>query len=651
MKKYNIKKYIPQCIIIIILICFQVYCSTEIPKHMADSINIGYVQKGVDKTIFNQMGILTYNNLVNNSDNKDIFNNNYTKYGDVYKLNKNANKQEIIEETSNVLTKIMHTDNEKAKIAFIGSEYERLNIDSGLNYIKLTSLKMLGFALCGGLFVISSGFFISRMTATIARELRKKVFLKVENFSNNNLEKFGIGSLITRTTNDIVKLQGSLNMLMKISLMAPVTLVIASLQAYRIAPELMKVLVALSSCLLIAIIIAVFLLVPKVEFMQKLIDKSNNIMREILSGKRVIRAFNKMEYENEKFDNLNIIVKKTGMFIQFVIAIANPFAGFMLNISAIFIIYFTAKIIPIHNIGIGSILAFIQYAIQIMVSFLMLTSIFFIIPNAIISYRRIDEVLNEKINILNDENLEKLEKIETLEFRNVSYSYDHSEACAVENISFSLKGNETLAIIGSTGSGKTTVIKLLLRFLDRTTGDILINGKDIKEYSLNSVRDRISYTPQTSKLFSGTVLENIAYNDKNPDVDRVKNAIKLACAEEFADITKVLNQSGANLSGGQKQRIQIARSIYKNPDIIVFDDSFSALDNKTDKQIRENLEKIGMKKIFISQKISTIKNAEKIIVLNDGEIVGFGKHEELLKNCSIYKEIYNTQTGGGYERE
>lgn len=645
-KNYNVKKYLHYYIAIVILICLQVYCSTEIPKYMSNSINIGYMQKGVDKIIFNELSYETYDLLVNNSDNKEIFEKNYEKIENRYKLIKNSEKKKLITETSNSLEKILHTDNKKAKISFIINEYSKLNIDYGKSYIKINSLKMLAIALSGTIFVISSGFLISKLSTTVSKILRRKLFVKVENFSNNNLNKFGISSLITRTTNDITRLQTSINMLLKISLVAPITLVIASTKAYLIAPKLMWVLVILSGILLVAIIIALLLLISKVELSQKLLDKLNNMMREILTGKRVIRVFNKVDYENKKFDDLNKFITRINGFIQFVLAIVSPFATFILNISAVFIIYFTAIIIPNNNIGIGSILAFIQYAIQIMVSFLMMTSIFFIIPNAIISFKRIDEVLNEKIDIYNNNNLEKINSIESIEFNNVSFKYNNSESNVVNNINFKINKNETLAIIGSTGSGKTTIIKLLLRLIDATTGSILINGKEINQYELKQLRDKISYTPQIAKLFSGTILENIAYNDNNPDIDRVNEAINLACAQEFADIYKVLNQSGVNLSGGQKQRIQIARSIYKNPSVIIFDDSFSALDNKTDKKIRENLEKLNMIKIFISQKISTIKNADNIIVLNDGDVVGIGKHDELLKNCNIYSEIYNTQTGG-----
>ncbi|WP_156286072.1 ABC transporter ATP-binding protein [Oceanivirga salmonicida] len=524
------------------------------------------------------------------------------------------------------------------------------NIDIGIvkndfEFIKYNSLKMLGMAFLATIFSILYIFLIAKVTATIAKELRVKLFNKVQYFSTKNLSKFGISSLLTRTTNDITKFQESLGMILRISILAPITLVITIIQAYKIAPHMLSVLAVLIGILTIGIIIAVFLLLKKFSVLQKLTDKMNAILREILSGKRVIRAFNKQEYESQKFNDVNLDIKVVYNFINIIISLINPFAEFMINISVAVVVYFIAKFIPIYNTQIGVIFAFIQYSVMIMISFLMLTSILFVIPRAYVSFKRIDEVLSEKIEIVNDESKEKLERIESIEFKNVSFSYDKAESTVIENLSFEIKSNETLGIIGSIGSGKSTIAKLLLRFLDNTGGKILINGKEIKEYTLNSLRDRISYVPQISKLFNLSILKNVAYADSNPNIDRVNMAINYAKATDFADLDIELNEGAANLSGGQKQRIQIARGIYKDADLIIFDDSFSALDNRTDRQIRENLDKLDLMKIIISQKLLTIKNANKIIVLDDGIMVGFGTHDELIKNCEIYKEIYNIQVG------
>ena len=314
--------------------------------------------------------------------------------------------------------------------------------------------------------------------------------------------------------------------------------------------------------------------------------------------------------------------------------------------SSLAVIYYASIKIWDNNIPIGNILAFIQYTSNIVVSFLLFSQIFFFIPTAIISYNRIKEILDEKTDLYDNTNSDEISNITSLDFENVSFKYEGSESYVLENISFSIKDNETLGIIGSTGSGKSSISKLILRFIDHNSGNILINNKDIRTIKTDSIRQNIAYTPQEAKILSGTVLENVAFNDNNVDIQRVQKAIDLALATEFAQLDKVINQKATNLSGGQKQRLQIARSLYKKVNLHIFDDSFSALDNITDKKIRENLKEINSMKIIVSQKISTIMSADKILVLNDGEQIGFGTHDELLKTCDVYKQIYDTQTGG-----
>lgn len=645
MKKYRIQKYIPSLLVAFVFIIIQVFCSTEIPKYLSNNINIGIMQQGVTQIYYKEMSKETYDMLLLRTNNNELIADSYVEKDGIYHIKDSTN----IKELENITKKAFGNLSEENQKQIIAAEYKKIGSNNGIEYITANSLKMLSFALAGAFFSITSSFIISYTIARFAQKIRSMLFNKIENFSTDNLNNFGISSLLTRTTKDITTLQNSLNMILKISIMAPITLIIASTQAYIIAPELMKILVILSGILLVFIILAVILVTKKMELVQRLTDRINNVLREILTGKRVIRSFNKEKVETEKFFAVNKTLNDTNRFIYYVFSFMTPFVTFMISISSVVIIYYIAQIIPTTYIGLGSIFAFIQYAISIMVSFLMLTSILFVIPQAKVSFARIDAVLEEDVKIFNDENKKKLDRIETLEFRDVCFAYDNSEDKILKNVSFKIGRGQTLGVIGGTGSGKSSITKLILRFVDATAGSVLLNDEDIKDFNLFSLRNNIAYTPQSSKVFSGTVLSNITYGSKNIDRKKAEEAIKIACAEEFANLDREINQAGANLSGGQKQRIQIARSIYKNADILIFDDSFSALDNNTDKKIRDNLDKINNMKIIISQKISTIKNADYILVLNEGSVVGLGTHDELINDCEIYKELVNTQAGGALE--
>lgn len=647
MKKFLKPKYISLLLIIVVLISFQVYFSTEIPKYMAKNINIGIIEEGVDSNVVEKMDENTYK-LFLSKDENDVISSSYELNGDYYVLKSGFNKQKLDSVSKNIISSTIKTDNEKAIHAFIAKINNNVDNNKSLSYITITSMKMLGFALSGMIFVILVSFFVSYLVALIVKNLRKDLFVKIENFSSNTIEHFGISTLITRTTSDFQKIQNPLGFVLKFLFQAPLTLAIAAIQAYLIAPDLIWIIVVLSIILIASMLVISIFGLPQIEKRQKLVDKLNNITREILTGKRVIRAFNKQNYETNKFEVVNDDSKKVNILINIIFSFFNPVATFILNISTVIIIYYVARIINVSNIGIGSVMAFIQYSIQILVSFLMLAGVFFTIPNMLISYKRINEVLNQE-EIIKDNGTLDLKKINTIEFKDVSFGYANSDSYVLQDINFKLDKGSSLGIIGSTGSGKSTISKLLLRFADVSKGNILINGLDIREFTLKSLRDRLSYTPQIAKLFNGTILENIAYNVKDPDLVRVNDAIEKACASEFAQLDRDLNQSGTNLSGGQKQRIQIARSLYKDADVLIFDDSFSALDNKTDKKIRENLKDNDQIKVVISQKVLTIKDFDNILVLNNGEIVGYGNHDYLIDNCEIYAEIYNTQKGGTFD--
>lgn len=644
MKNIKKKKYLIFFLFIIIFSIIQVFFSTEIPKYMAQNIDVGIIKKGVENPIFKKISLDRANELINeNSNFKEFIEKNYILENDIYKL---KNEQNLNDETVSLFKEIDKDIDSNYVVQKVILENDKLNENYSNSYIIKNSIKMLIFAIISAFFVIISDAITSFSSSLFSKELRKELFRKIQYFSNENIEKFTIASLITRTTNDINQIQSSLNMILKMSIKPPILFVVATTQAYFIAPKLMKILIFIAVILLLAIIIALYLILPKISKMQKINDKINSILKEILSGRRVIRAFNKQKFQEEKFEKVNSENRNISFSVEKISSVINPFVEFMFSMTSIIIIYYTSLVINFSSIPIGSIFAFMQYSMSIMVSFLMFVSLFFMIPNVFVSYRRIKEVLDANETILYNDKLKVLDEIEEIEFKNVNLSYENSEANVLENISFSIKKGEKVGIIGPTGSGKSSIVKLIIRFLDVSSGDILINGTSIKDYSIKSLRNKIAYTPQTAKLFNKDILSNIAFNDENPDLERVKMAIDYSLSSEFADLNLVLNQNATNLSGGQKQRIQIARSIYKKADLIIFDDSFSALDNKTDSLIRKNLKKLPISQIIVAQKVLTIKDCDKIIVLNDGIIEGIGSHKDLIENCNVYREIYLTQKGG-----
>lgn len=644
MKNIKKKKYLIFFLFIILFSIIQVFFSTEIPKYMAQNIDVGIIKKGVENPTFKKISLDSANELINeNSNFKEFIEKNYILENDIYKL---KNEQNLNDETVSLFKEIDKDIDSNYVVQKVILENDKLNENYSNSYIIKNSIKMLIFAIISAFFVIISDAITSFSSSLFSKELRKELFRKIQYFSNENIEKFTIASLITRTTNDINQIQSSLNMILKMSIKPPILFVVATTQAYFIAPKLMKILIFIAVILLLAIIIALYLILPKISKMQKINDKINSILKEILSGRRVIRAFNKQKFQEEKFEKVNSENRNISFSVEKIASVINPFVEFMFSMTSIIIIYYTSLVINFSSIPIGSIFAFMQYSMSIMVSFLMFVSLFFMIPNVFVSYRRIKEVLDANETILYNDKLKVLDEIEEIEFKNVNLSYENSEANVLENISFSIKKGEKVGIIGSTGSGKSSIVKLIIRFLDVSSGDILINGTSIKDYSIKSLRNKIAYTPQTAKLFNKDILSNIAFNDENPDLERVKMAIDYSLSSEFADLNLVLNQNATNLSGGQKQRIQIARSIYKKADLIIFDDSFSALDNKTDSLIRKNLKKLPISQIIVAQKVLTIKDCDKIIVLNDGIIEGIGSHKDLIENCNVYREIYLTQKGG-----
>lgn len=514
-----------------------------------------------------------------------------------------------------------------------------------------TGLLMLAFSLLGGLASIGTSYYASRIGSGFAKDVREKVFSRVEDFSLTEFNKFSTSSLITRSTNDIQQIQMVLIMVLRQVVQAPIMGAIAIIKAYHTAPS-MSWIIALAVIMMLGLIIVVFsIALPKFKLLQKLVDRLNLVTRENLTGLRVIRAFNNEKIEEKKFEDANKILTDTNLFVNRLMTVMMPVLIMVFNFAALAIIWYGAHLVALDKLQIGSMLAFMQYAMQIIGSFLMFSFVFIILPRASVSIKRVMEVIETKPEIKDPTKPVKPENTTGLvEFKSVTFSYPVADVPVLCDISFTAKPGETTAIIGSTGSGKSTLINLIPRFYDVTGGAILIDGVDVRNYKLEDLYSKIGYVPQRGVLFSGTVESNIKYGAPNATEAEVNIAAETSQSAEFIknlDGTNKapISQGGANVSGGQKQRLSIARAIIRKPEIYIFDDSFSALDFKTDSQLRKALANEVKRKtvIIVAQRISTILSADKIIVLNEGEIVGQGTHTELLKSNKVYKEIASSQ--------
>ena len=527
--------------------------------------------------------------------------------------------------------------------------------ESNMGFIFQTGLLMLGITALGSLGSIVSSYFSAKVSSRVAMDMRKDIFAKVMSLSFADVEKFSIASLITRTTSDIWTVQRTLIMSLTMMVRVPFMAIGAIIQAFRTAPNMTWIIAVSVAILFIQAAILISLAIPKFKVYQKILDKINSITRENLTGIKVIRALNKQKYEENKFERSNEKLKTTDIYISKVMAFQQPVVNLVFNLSAVLILYVGVSSLRTDMSYLGRMLAFAQYSAQVLMSFLFLTFLFVMIPRGNVSSKRISEVLETKSQItFKDQMTETPSEVPSVEFKHVTFSYDKKSEAIIEDISFVAKAGQTTAFIGSTGSGKSTLINLVPRFFDATEGEVLINDLNIKEYTENALMDKIGYVPQKGYLFTGTVRSNILYgveNLKKSELDaRMRHAAKIAQAEEF--ITKLkdqydapISQGGTNVSGGQRQRLAIARALAKQPEILIFDDAFSALDMKTDKKLREDL-KSEIKDtvvLIVAQRISTIKEAEQIIVLDQGKMVGKGTHLELLKKCKIYQEIAKSQ--------
>lgn len=501
---------------------------------------------------------------------------------------------------------------------------------------------------------IISSYLSSLITSNLSSKIRRNLFKKVNNFSMLEINKFSVASLITRSTNDITQYQQVFNLILNLGIMGPMMAILAITKIVGLSSEL-SIVTAIAVVTLILILLLIFILVvPKFKFMQKYTDKLNLVARENLTGIRVVRANNAEEFQEQKFEEVNKDLTKTNIYINRVTSLLSPAISMIMSITSLSIIWVSAVIIINNPLNLARdiqvMTLFTQYAMQIIMSFMILSMMFIMIPRGMVSAKRINEVLNTKNSIIDGPGvLANADLKGNIVFKNVSFKYPNAEKNVLNNVSFEAKKGETVAFIGSTGSGKSTLINLIPRFYDCTAGEILIDGYNVKEYTFKDLNNKLGYIPQKGFLFSGSIEENIKYGKEDATIEEIESALKVSQSGFVNKLDDGLNhaisQGGKNVSGGQRQRLSIARAIVKKPEIYIFDDSFSALDYKTDKNLRKALKKHTKDSttLIVAQRIGTIIDADKIIVLEKGEIVGMGTHKELLKNCSVYKEIALSQ--------
>lgn len=531
---------------------------------------------------------------------------------------------------------------------YMGNIVALIQNQGTINEILIEGLKMLGIVAGSVTSTIIVSYLASRLAAGFAKRVRRALFTKVNSFSMEEMEKFSTASLMTRTTNDITQVQQVITMFLRMALSAPVIAVGAILKIIGKSGTLSWI-TAVAIVLLLIILITIFSFVsPKFKKMQKLTDKINGVTRENLTGIKVVRAYNAEKIQEEKFDKVNTELTNTDLFINRMFSIMTPGMQLIMSGLSLAVVWVGAYLIAGGSLDLPNLTVFTQYAMKVLISFLMLSVLFIMVPRGFVSGNRIYEVLKTENKIVNG-TITTSEEEGTIEFKNVSFKYPDSDDYVLKNISFTVNKGETVAFIGSTGSGKSTLINLVPRFYDATEGEVLVDGINVKEYDLKALYEKLGYVPQKSFLFSGTVEENIKYGDENASDEQVKLALKTAQASFVEKLEGGLNypisQGGKNVSGGQRQRLCIARAIVRTPEIFVFDDSFSALDYKTDKALRKALKKeiSGSTCLIVAQRIGTIMDANKIIVLDKGEMVGMGTHKELMENCKIYQEIAYSQ--------
>lgn len=707
-----LKSSIFSVLAVILLLFVQAYLDLTLPDYTSKIVNVGVQQGGIENAAIETIGEDTLNKLVlfMDTDDKKYILNHYEKTDtyqgeNIYELKEDsdtekvssimakpmlivsfaeqsdmseegsvsfdlpegvslyqalsmmsdAEREKMLKGINKEIKDIPDTIIDQAAVSYVKAEYQRIGVDTDqiqTMYIFKVGLIMLGIALAAMLVGILIVFIGSRMAARLAKTLRHKVFTKVVGFSKNEIKTFGQSSLITRTTNDVQQVQMVVVFLLRVVFYAPIIGIGGVMKAMSTNAD-MTYIIGVAVVAILAVVITLFAIaMPKFNRVQKLIDKLNLVTREILSGLPVIRAFSNERHEEERFEEANKRLTKFNLFINRAMSFMMPIMMLVMNFVCLVIVYQGAKGVDSGAMQVGDIMAYIQYTMQIIMAFLMISMMSIMLPRANVSAKRIMEIIETKDTIYNSDHLVdfKPEERGKVEFKNVSFRYPDADYDVITDINLVANPGETTAFIGSTGSGKSTLINLIPRFYDVTDGELLVDGVNIKDVDLHELREKIGFVPQKGVLFTGTIKDNIKYGNENITDEDVDKALEVAQATEFVSKLKGgvdydISQGGTNVSGGQKQRLSIARAIAKDPDIYVFDDSFSALDFKTDAKLRGELAKITKDKtvLIVAQRISTIMNADKIVVLNEGSVVGIGTHKELMKNCNVYKEIALSQ--------
>ena len=564
-------------------------------------------------------------------------------------------KNNLIKEMNNQLINLPDAMISQSAVSFVKNEYNEIGIDTGklqTQYILTTGAKMIGITILGVVAAITVGFLASRVGASLGRTLRLKTFEKVMRFSSKEMTEFSTASLITRSTNDIQQIQQMTVMMLRMVFFAPFMAIGGIYKALSTNASMAWIIgvAVLGVVVIVGILFATVM--PRFKKLQNLVDRLNLVTREILTGLPVIRAFSTERFEEKRFDGVNKDLTKVNMFVNRMMSCMMPAMMLVMNAISVLIVWVGAKNIDTGAMQVGDMMAFIQYTMQIVMSFLMISMISVMLPRAAVSANRINEVLEKDIIIKEDKNPQAFDESKKglVEFKNVSFKYPDADEDILHDINFTANSGETTAFIGSTGSGKSTLINLILRFHDVTKGEIKVDGVNIKNVKLHDLREKIGYVPQKGVLFSGTIDSNLRYGKKDATQEDIIKAAKIAQSIDFINdkedkFDSEISQGGSNVSGGQKQRLSIARAIAKDPEIFIFDDSFSALDFKTDAKLRKALksETSNSTVLIVAQRISTILDADQIVVLDEGRVVGKGTHKELLKNCEIYKEIALSQ--------
>lgn len=574
---------------------------------------------------------------------------------DILQMMPEEQRETLISGMEEMTAELPDTILDQAAVSFVGYAYKNLGIDMDglqIRYLVTTGGKMAGLALLGMAASVLVGFMASRVGAATGRDLRGRVFRKVVGFSNNEFDHFSTASLITRSTNDIQQIQLIIVMLLRIVLYAPILAIGGVIQVFQTNVS-MSWIIGLAVVLIGLVILLLFLVaMPKFRIMQSLVDKVNLVMREILTGLPVIRAFSTQKHEEERFDQANRDLTRTNLFVNRAMTFMMPVMMLIMNGVSVLITWNGAHGIDGGQMQVGDMMAFIQYTLQIIMGFLMLCMLSIMLPRAAVAADRVQEVLDSTTSILDPEQPAMFSDggKGVLHFEHVSFRYPGADGNVLEDITFTAKPGETTAIIGSTGSGKSTLVNLIPRFYDVTEGSIMLDGVDIRKVSQHELREKLGYVPQKGVLFSGDIASNILFGNPEGSEAEMVEAARIAQAEEFIEHKSEryhsrISQGGSNVSGGQKQRLSIARAVAKHPEVFIFDDSFSALDFKTDVTLRKALRQKTKEStvLIVAQRISTIMNAEQIIVLDDGRIAGVGTHRELLENCEVYRQIAASQ--------